>query len=136
MKPSRRVLIVEDTEHAATTLEVALLAIPNLSVVLAASAQEALLVLESGEPVSAIVTDLNMPRMDGFELIARVRKGGRHRHAPIVVISADTDPDTPERVKQLGADAFFSKPYSPAKVRQKLEQLLNGIPASQPTTMP
>jgi CheY-like chemotaxis protein len=131
MKPSRRVLIVEDTEHAATMLEVALLAIADLSVTVTGSAQEALQVLESGENVSAIVTDLNMPDMDGFELIARVRRRGQTGCVPIVVISADTDPRTPERVARLGVDAFFSKPYSPNEVRHKVEQLLNGIPASQ-----
>jgi len=125
------VLIVEDAEHAATLLEVALLAIADLSVTVTASAQEALQVLDSGKHVSAIVTDLNMPDMDGFELIARVRRRSPSGYVPIVVISADTDPRTPERVARLGVDAFFSKPYSPIEVRQKLEQLLNGIPAPQ-----
>lgn len=136
MKPSRRILIVEDTEHAATTLEVALLSIPDVSVFVAASAQEALRLLEGGEDVSTIITDLNMPHMDGFELIARVRRCGRHETVPIVVISADTDPRTPERLALLGAAAFFSKPYSPARVRQKVEQLLDGIPASQSHSLP
>jgi DNA-binding NarL/FixJ family response regulator len=45
---------------------------------------------------------------------------------PIIVVSADTDPATPERVVALGAEAFFPKPFSPALVRRKLEQLLNG----------
>ena len=123
-------LIVDDAEHAATMLEVALLPITGLSVTVTASAQEALQVLDSGENVSAIVTDLNMPDMDGFELIARVRARGRAGCVPIVVISADTDPRTPERVARLGVDAFFPKPYSPIEVRHKLEQLLNAIPVS------
>jgi DNA-binding response OmpR family regulator len=45
---------------------------------------------------------------------------------PILVISGDTDPHTPERVRRLGADAFFTKPYSPGEVREKLEQLIHG----------
>jgi len=45
---------------------------------------------------------------------------------PIIVVSADTDPATPERVAALGVDAFFPKPFSPAQVRRTLEQLLNG----------
>jgi CheY-like chemotaxis protein len=129
-------MIVEDAEHAATMLEVALLAIKDLSVTVTASGQEALQALENGENVSAIVTDLNMPDMDGFELIARVRGRGLCGCVPIVVISADTDPRTPERVARLGADAFFSKPYSPSEVRHKVEQLLNGIPASQSNPIP
>jgi CheY-like chemotaxis protein len=107
-------------------MEMALLGIPGVSVLLAASGLEALRIMdEAGSAVQAIVTDLNMPRMDGFELIRRIRENGRTSAVPIVVVSADTDPDTPERVAQMKVDAFFAKPFSPAQVRRKLEQLLN-----------
>jgi two-component system chemotaxis response regulator CheY len=123
---TRSVLIVEDSENSAATLEMALLGMPGVSVLLAASGLEALRIInESGSAVDAIITDLNMPRMDGFELIRRIRENGRTSAVPIVVVSADTDPDTPERVAQMKVDAFFAKPFSPAQVRRKLEQLLN-----------
>ena len=122
----RKVLIVEDSENSAATLEIALLGIPGLSVLLASSAMEALQILGGeGSSVGAIVTDLNMPRMDGFELIRRVRENRNLARTPIVVVSADSDPATPERVAQLGVSAFFPKPYSPAEVRRTLEQLLD-----------
>jgi two-component system, chemotaxis family, chemotaxis protein CheY len=124
---TRAVLIVEDSENSAATLEIALMAIPRLSVMLARTGIEALRLLDRpGPPVNAVVTDLNMPRMDGFELIRRIREDRRLDATPIVVVSADADPATPARVKQLGASAFFAKPYSPAEVRQKVEQLLDG----------
>ena len=66
-----------------------------------------------------------MPRMDGFELIRRIRQDGRRWATPIIVVSADTDPDTPQRIAEMGVSAFFPKPFSPAEVRQKLEQILN-----------
>jgi CheY-like chemotaxis protein len=135
MTASGTVLIVEDTETAGATLEMALLSIPGLSVVLLRSAEEALRLLDSEDTVCALVTDLNMPRMDGFELIERVRTGARHARLPIVVVSGDTDPRTPERVRRLGVDAFFAKPYSPAQVRQKLEQLLNGHHLPEPAAV-
>ena len=124
----RAVLIVEDSENGAATLEIALLGIPGLSVLVASSAVEAMRILEGGaaRSVGAVVTDLNMPRMDGFELIRRIRQDGRLAATPIVVISGDTDPATPRRVAELGVRAFYSKPFSPAEVRRKLEQLLNG----------
>ena len=80
-----------------------------------------------------MVTDLNLPSMDGFELIERVRSDSRTARLPIVVISGDSDPRTPARIYGLGADAFFGKPYSPAQVRQKLEQLLD---ANSPSRSP
>ena len=123
---NRAVLIVEDSENAAATLEIALLGIPGLSVLLASSGTEALDLLSHTPSVQAIVTDLNMPRMDGFEMIRRIRADRTMCGTPIIVVSADTDPATPDRVAQLGVAAFFSKPYSPAQVRRKLEQILDG----------
>lgn len=127
LEGARPVLIVEDSENAAAMLEIALAGIPRVSVRLAGNAAEALSILNSGGPtVEAVVTDLNMPRMDGFELIRRIRSNVKHAATPIIVVSADTDPATPQRVAKLGVDAFFPKPYSPAQVRRKLEQLLDG----------
>ena len=133
VKPSNRtVLIVEDAESCATTLEIALLAIPHIHIRVAPTARQALELLASaGGKISALVTDLNMPAMDGFELIERVRADSRTARLPIVVISGDSDPQTPARLYRLGADAYFGKPYSPAQVRQKVEQLLDANAISQ-----
>src|SRR5436305_14823144 len=121
------VLIVEDSENSAAMLEMAFLGIPDVRVMQVPSAVEALRILDAAAtPVRAVVTDLNMPRMDGFELIRRIRGDTRLRATPIIVVTADTDPATPERVAALGVDAFFPKPFSPAQVRRTLEQLLNG----------
>jgi CheY-like chemotaxis protein len=121
------VLIVEDSENNASVLEMAFLGIPDLRVVQAPSGVEALRILDAAAtPVRAVITDLNMPRMDGFELIRRIRGDMRLRTTPIIVVSADTDPDTPQRVAALGVDAFFPKPFSPAQVRRTLELRLNG----------
>ncbi len=126
-QPPRTVLIVEDSENNAATLEIAFLGIPGVAVIMASSGLEALKLLAGdGAGVEAIVTDLNMPRMDGFEMIRRLREDGNYRATPIIVISADTDPNTPDRVAALGVDAYFPKPYSPAQVRRKLEQILDG----------
>ena len=120
------VLIVEDSENSAAMLEIAFLGIPGLAVRTAPSAVEALRILDSGSGVvGAMVTDLNMPRMDGYELIRRVRADKRLSGMPIIVVSADTDPATPQRIAALGVEAYFPKPFSPAMVRRKLEQILD-----------
>jgi CheY-like chemotaxis protein len=136
---SRTVLVVEDADTCATMLEVALDRIPGVDVACAASGREALHLLAAfGDRICALVTDLNMPTdltmrmdlnmpcVDGFDLIAQVRSDRRYAGLPILVVSGDVDPGTPERVKRLGVDAFFAKPYSPASVRRTLENLLNG----------
>ena len=123
---SRGVLIVEDSENSAAMLEIAFSGIPDVSLVLVQSAVEALRILSNGTQIRAIVTDLNMPNIDGYELIRRVRKDRNFSAIPIIVVSADTDPATPDRIAALGVDAFFPKPFSPAQVRRRLEQILDG----------
>ena len=101
--PNRAVLIVEDSENAADMLDIALQGIPGVSVLMASSGVEALRILSGGgSEVQVIVTDLNMPRMDGYELIRRIRGDQKLSGTPIIVVSADTDPATPERVAELG----------------------------------
>ena len=123
----RAILIVEDAEQYASVLEIAFQAIADVKVVHAFTGRQALEYLNSGgtPEVSALVTDLQMPVMDGFELIEQVRSMPRWARLPIVVISGDTNPETPDRLKRLGADAYFTKPYSPGEVRKKVEELLN-----------
>lgn len=120
---SRKVLIVEDADICSATLEIALVNVPGLAVEIAATAEQALKLLFTGD-VSALITDIHLPRMDGFELIEQVRAHPRLARLPILVISGDSDPRTPSRLKELGVDAYFPKPYSPAEVRHKLEHLI------------
>jgi len=67
-----------------------------------------------------------MPGMDGFALIRHIRSDRAHFAIPIIVVTGDSDPETPERTLQLGANAFFAKPFSPVAIRNVLEKLLNG----------
>jgi two-component system chemotaxis response regulator CheY len=121
----RAVLIVEDAETCASTLEILFSSIRGLRILLAPSAERAWELLENQrDNIRALVTDLHMPGMDGFELIDRVRTNKLHAHMPIVVITGSTDPHISDRLRRRGVNAVFAKPYSPAMVREKLEQLL------------
>ncbi len=121
----RTVLIVEDADTCASTLEIVFSGLDDLNVVTVPSGDAAWRLLEDGtRDLSAIVTDLEMRGMDGFELIERIRGHRVHQGVPIMVITGSADPDAPQRAERLGANAFFMKPYSPVKVREKLEQLL------------
>ncbi len=120
---ARTVLLVEDTDIGRDALELALAIVPNVILQIVKSAEEALALF--GENTCALVTDLNLPRMDGFELIEAVRSDPGRRQIPIMVISGNSDPDTPSRLVALGANAYFPKPFSPAEVRSRLEQLIH-----------
>ena len=127
---SRLVLIVEDSETCAETLQIALELIPGVEVRSIHSSVAAINFLRGRDnEIAAIVTDLHLPQNggapgDGLDLIRQIRAEPRFARLPIVLISGDSDPRLSERALAQGADAFFPKPYSPAAVRRKLEQLL------------
>jgi two-component system chemotaxis response regulator CheY len=122
---TKLVLIVEDSETCAETLLIALESIPGLEPRVIHSPRAAIAALwDRNNDVAAIVTDLHLPQSDGFDLIRQLRAEPRFARLPIVLISGDSDPLLPARALAQGADAFFPKPYSPAAVRRKLEELL------------
>ena len=122
----RIALLVEDFPENTAPLEVALSAIDRLEVMVVEDGRKAIDYLEgeSGFRVCAVLTDLNMPLVDGFELIARLRASVLFANIPVLVLSASTEYGAANRSIELGANAFFAKPYSPLEVRKKLEELL------------
>lgn len=124
---ARTILIVEDTDLCRDIIELALMGLDDIDVRAVGSAEEALRKLDDNS-ICAIVTDLRLASrldsMDGFEFIAAVRAHHLHASLPIVVISGDSHPALAQRLSGLGVDAYFGKPYSPAAVRSKLEQLI------------
>jgi PleD family two-component response regulator len=119
------ILIVDDTELSAAALEMACTGIPGIDLRSVSSAREAVRILDDRDTaVRAVLTDIRMPMMDGFDLIRFIRSHHRHVRTPIIVVTADTDPETPEQASRLGANAFFGKPFSPRAVRRTLEDLL------------
>jgi two-component system, chemotaxis family, chemotaxis protein CheY len=74
--------------------------------------------------VDIVVTDINMPVMDGLKLIALVRTGGAHRHTPIVVITTEGADADRRRALSLGASAYLVKPVQSQQVVELVKQLL------------
>ncbi len=121
----RIIAIIDDSEDVAA-LEFALSGMPSVKVVKMHDGRGLMNALRADSlELSAIVTDLNLPFFDGFEILEAVRAHARYARVPIVVITGDGRCGVPERAKQLGANAFFSKPYSPAEVRRALEALID-----------
>jgi CheY-like chemotaxis protein len=117
------VLLVDDAEDCLTMLNLALQTMPGVVIRSARSAEDALGVVARGR-ISAVVTDIQLPSMTGLELISRIRLEPGLHALPIVVVSAAADPSIPRAALESGANAFFPKPFSPAAVRRKLEELM------------
>ena len=70
----------------------------------------------AGETPDVIVTDLNMPRMDGFGFIKGVRSDQRHRVVPILVLTTESDAEKKDRARRAGATGWIVKPFDPVKL--------------------
>jgi two-component system chemotaxis response regulator CheY len=71
-----------------------------------------------------IVTDINMPDINGLELIHFIRKSEHHRDTPLAIISTQATERDVERGLALGANAYVKKPFSPEELRSAIGALL------------
>lgn len=74
--------------------------------------------------VDVILTDINMPVMNGEEFLAEVSRRGAWGGIPILVISTDSTGARVERMLSLGAKGYVKKPFSPESLREELERVL------------
>ena len=107
---ARTVLLVED--HADSRAMYAEFLRLDFQVVEAADGIAAL-ELMSLAPPDVVVTDLALPRMDGFEMIERMRQDERLRHVPIIALSGYSGPEHEDRALQAGSDLVLLKPCLP-----------------------
>ena len=111
---SKTILTVDDSR---TMRDMLMLALSNAGyrVVQAEDGVRGLEVL-LGETPDVIVTDINMPRLDGFGFIEGVRGDNRNRAVPILVLTTESDSDKKERARRAGATGWIIKPFDPVKL--------------------
>ena len=80
-----------------------------------------------------ILTDINMPIMDGLKLVKRVRTDPVHKDVPIVIITTESAEEDRQRALTLGANAYITKPIQAPQVIAKVRELL-GIESSPPSS--
>lgn len=67
-------------------------------------------------PADVIITDINMPRLDGFGFIEHVRRDATHRAVPILVLTTESDAEKKNRARRAGATGWIVKPFHPVKL--------------------
>lgn len=80
-------------------------------------------VLDDMEQPDAIITDINMPRMDGFGFIEAVRGQKQHEATPILVLTTESAPELKARARAAGATGWIVKPFDPPKLIQALHRV-------------
>jgi two-component system chemotaxis response regulator CheY len=117
---SKRVLAVDDSK---TMRDMIAFALRNAGFeVEAVEDGEAALGKLEAASFDLIITDLNMPKLDGLALIRNVRAMPQHRDIPIVILSSECDCAN-EKVGKAGADGWLIKPFSPDKLVELVQRV-------------
>lgn len=127
MAPSPRALIVDDSEPMRRVLMFTLERHGGFACVGARDGAEALRWLAQGK-FDLVVTDLNMPVLDGLKLIGQVRRHATHKDVPIVVVTTESAQEDRDRALALGANAYLTKPLQAKDILETVTPLLRPAP--------
>ena len=116
-------LVVEDSPMMRQLVVFALGRISNLTVTEADDGVDGLRKLAAGK-FDIILTDINMPIMDGLKLVRRVRTDPLHKDTPIIIITTEGADEDRKRALELGANAYITKPIQAPQVIAKVKELL------------
>jgi two-component system, chemotaxis family, chemotaxis protein CheY len=123
-----RILIVEDSFSMRAFLRSALEApgsgLGEIDVVEAASGFDALRLLPRG-PYALVISDINMPHINGLELVRFIRQSDQHKGTRVLLISTQASDRDRERGMQLGADAYLAKPFTPEGLCEEARRQLS-----------
>ena len=121
-----KILVVEDSPTMRQLIAFALKRLPGAEITEAGDGVDGLKKINSNR-FDLIITDINMPVMDGLKLISLVRKDVNYRNIPIMIITTEGGAEDRERALALGADAYITKPIQASQVLETAKSLL-GLP--------
>ncbi|MET0183544.1 MAG: response regulator [Caulobacterales bacterium] len=121
MMTTKTILTVDDSRMMREMLLMVLQG-AGFNVIQAEDGVEGLGALENANP-DVIITDINMPRLDGFGFIEGVRKQDRHRAVPILVLSTEGDIEKKNRARAAGATGWIVKPFNAEKLVEAVRRV-------------
>lgn len=120
----KRILVVDDEVEAVKMMRI-VLETSGYEVIGAHEGQEALKKAREENP-DLIILDLMLPKMDGYKVCGLLKKDSRYAKIPIVMFTARVQEEDIQLGKELGADAYITKPFEPQALLGKIKELLGG----------
>jgi len=120
-------LVDDDQDDASLFCEALLLIDPNILCYCAADGVEALEMLQKDEHPNIIFLDINMPRMNGWEFLRRIKCVDEWKEIPVLVYSTSTQSNDINTALDLGALCFFAKPHKFSDLKSILEVVTNNL---------
>jgi len=121
---SKTILIADDSAAMRTMLVSSIELLDEYRIVEASSGFEALRLLPH-EKVDLILTDINMPDINGLEFISYIRNNPNYRDIPVIIISTEGSQKDIDKGKQLGANEYLVKPFEPSQLQELVRAYLD-----------
>ena len=120
---SVKILIVEDSSTTRAMITSAVEVIDGLEIFESNSGFEALKLLPH-HSFDLIITDINMPDINGLELVSFVKKNQNYKHIPLIIITTEGSERDKEKGISLGADEYLVKPFNPEELQRLVKKYL------------
>ena len=124
MIDNAKFLIVEDSPTMRQLIAFSLKRFHNATIIEAVDGLDALRKLTGPEKIDLILTDINMPVMDGLKLVSMVRQNALLKNIPIIIITTEGAEEDRERGLALGANAYIAKPIQSSHLIKTISELL------------
>ena len=118
----KKVLIVDDSATVRQQVA-AVLRAPEFDLIEAVDGVEGIEVIGRLADLAAVICDVNMPRMDGLEMLEAVRKDSKTAHLPIVMLTTEGQHELVRRAKAAGAKGWIVKPFKPELLLAAMRKL-------------
>lgn len=119
----KKILVAEDSATMRYLIAATIAALGDFTVIEAANGFEALRILPQ-EKVDLVITDINMPDINGLELVSFIRQSPNYKTTPLFIISTEGSLRDREKGMALGANAYLVKPFVPEELQALIRQYL------------
>ena len=119
---AKKILIVDDSESVRMIARLALRE-QGYDVVEAANGVEALKQLDA-DRVHLVISDVNMPQMDGITLLKQIKQSAKHKFMPIIMLTTEAGQDKKDEGRAAGAKAWITKPFQPTVLIDAVSKLM------------
>jgi len=120
---TKYILIVEDSATTRALIRAVIEEMGDFDTVEAASGFEALKLLPTQE-FNLVITDVNMPDINGLELISFIKNNPRYTHIPLIIVSTERSEEDKKRGITLGAMAYITKPFKAHELQEVIKQAI------------
>jgi two-component system chemotaxis response regulator CheY len=120
----KSILIVEDSVTTRALIRAIIEEMGDFNTIEAGSGFDALKLLPTQE-FNLVITDVNMPDINGLELISFIKNNSRYRHIPLIIVSTERSDEDKKRGMALGAVAYITKPFKAHELQEVIKTALN-----------